>query len=104
MALETVTAWQKDFHSRWRDIERLCSISIRERAASSRDAFRESKSSPQFSTISGSDHESTTTAVRQLTGMKNKIWSQMNKTRRRSILAFSNYELGKPSHLWWYVK
>lgn len=67
LALETVTAWQKDFHSRWRDIERLCSISIRERAASSRDAFRESKSSPQFSTISGSDHESTTTAVRQLT-------------------------------------
>merc|ERR1711970_850788 len=76
LALETVSAWQKDFSSRWRDIERLCRISIRERAASSRDAFRESKSSPQFSSFSGSDggrsrdqfdQQSTTTAVRQLT-------------------------------------
>jgi len=69
-AFETVTTWKKDFHSRWKDLEKMFRVSFR-----IKEVYRESRNSPPNQSIGDrqSDHGSTSTAIRQGTKFFRKL-------------------------------
>lgn len=61
-AFESVTTWKKDFHMRWRDLERVFKVPFR-----MKEVHRESRNSPHNQSLGDrqSENGSTNTAIRQ---------------------------------------
>jgi stromal interaction molecule 1 len=87
-AFETVTTWKKDFHSRWKDLEKMFRVSFR-----IKEVYRESRNSPHNQSVGDrqSDHGSTNTAIRQGT----KFFRKLSAVSEFSAILNNNRSIGK---------
>ena len=87
-AFETVTTWKKDFHTRWKDLERMFRVSFR-----IKEVYRESRNSPHNQSVGDrqSDHGSTNTAIRQGT----KFFRKLSAVSEFSAILNNNRSIGK---------